>query len=247
MSAGMIVDAMFVIPTLDLLGLLSDEGAKREMIRGLLLGLPTVLITVITGGYITACLLAVIEDTASGCDRVQEWPESDWRDWIWTIRFPLVAGFGALLAGALLQLLSGEWNLAADLAALIVFPVLLLSMLETGSAFLPISGPILKTCVRWWWAWLLFYAETGLIVLVWGWVARFAVAHLPSMALWIVAPLTVAVVLIYARLLGRLAWYTAWEEEEGEDEGAAATDNREADAQESRSVVGWHAVGTPAV
>ncbi len=227
MSAALIIDAMFVIPTLSLLGLLSDGGAKREMIQGLLLGLPALLVTLIAAGYITACLLAVIEDTASGCDRIQEWPESDWREWIFTIRIPLLAGFGSLLAGSALELLAGEWNLAADLAAMIVFPILLLSMLETGSAWVPISGAILKTCTRWWWAWLLFYAETGAILLVWSWVLRFTVAHCPSIALWIVAPITIAGLLISAHLLGRLAWYTSWEEEEPDAEEASTADTEE--------------------
>ncbi len=231
MSAGVVIDAQLVIPALRLLGLLTEEGASPAMVAGLLVGLPALLLTLIVSGYVTACLLAVIEDTANGCDRVREWPESDWRDWLWTLRFPLVSGFGALLAGAVVEQLAGEWNWAAALAALVVFPILLLSVLETGSALAPLSGPILKSCRRWWWAWLLFYAETGLMFLVWFWIARFAVSHFPSIAIWIAAPLSIAALLIYARLLGRLAWYTGWEEAEEEDEEghAAGTDAQEAE------------------
>ena len=48
------------------------------MILGLLMALPTIVISLIALGYIMACLLAVIEDTANGCDQIHEWPAADW-------------------------------------------------------------------------------------------------------------------------------------------------------------------------
>ena len=134
---------------------------------------------------------------------------------------PIVPGLGALMAASLVRELAGEWNLATDMAALIVFPVLLLSTLETGSVLLPISGPILKTCTRYWWAWLFFYAETGLVLLVFSWIVRFAAARSVFVAMLIAAPLSIATLLIYSRLLGRLAWYTAWEDEEADADAEA--------------------------
>jgi hypothetical protein len=229
MTGALIVDAMMVIPTLLLLGVLSD-GASGGMVLGLLMGLPTIVISLIALGYITTCLLAVIEDTANGCDQIHDWPAIDWRDWAWSLRLPVVPGLGALMAASLVRELAGEWNMATDMAALVVFPILLLSTLETGAVLLPISGPILKTFSRYWWAWLMFYAESGLVLLVFSWIVRFVAARSVWVALLIAAPLSIATLLIYSRLLGRLAWYTAWEDEEPDEEADEEADAKDADS-----------------
>ncbi len=225
MSVAVVLIGQIAIPCLRLLGLLDDSGASREMILGLIMGLPSLLVSLIGGGYISACLLTVIEDTANGCDRVQEWPESDWRDWAFTLRIPAMAAFGALAAGCVFLKLAGHWNLAADLATLLVFPVLMLSILETGAVLAPISGAILVSWFRFWWAWAIFYAETAALLLPLAWYIRWASGQSLPVALTIIAPPLVAVMLIYARLLGRLAWYTGWDEEqEGEEEADDAED-----------------------
>ena len=224
MSAALVVVAQVVIPCLRLLGVLDDAGASGGMILGLVMGVPSLLLILIGVGYVSACLLAVIEDTANGCDQVQEWPESDWRDWAWTLRLPLVAGFGSLLAASAMKQLTGQWNLVAGLPAMVVFPIMVLSMLESGSAAAPISGAILKSCLRFRGAWLLFYAETAPILLVLTWVYRFAAPKNLTVALLIDAPLTIAVLLIYSRLMGRLAWTTAWGEEEPDEDAEPDTE-----------------------
>lgn len=217
MSFSLLVLGQIGIPCLRLLGVLDDSAASGAMILGLVMGLPTLLITLIGGGYVSACLLAVVEDTANGCDQVQEWPESDWRDWAFTLRLPLMAALGSFAAGSLFSWLAGQWNLAADLAALVVFPVLILSMLESGAALAPISAAILSTCLRFWWVWAIFYAETGLALIAVAWLLRWIAGQSLSVCLCGAPPL-VYFMLVYARLLGRLAWYTGWDEQEESDD-----------------------------
>ena len=115
------------------------------------------------------------------------------------------------------------WFLA-PVTTLLLFPFILLSILETNSVFLPFSKPIFR-CVRnrpGTWIW--FYAESTLIVGIGAWV---------SAELWLqsagsivrfsfAAILATAAILIYFRLLGRLALVCTnqaydWTEEEVDD------------------------------
>jgi hypothetical protein len=87
-----------------------------------------------------------------------------------------------------------------------VFPVVMLSVLQANSLAVPVTLPVLKSFVTVWWAWCLFYLETGIIFLMWIGVTVAAVITQPYVAVLISAPLLGAIILIYARLLGRLAW-----------------------------------------
>jgi hypothetical protein len=91
-----------------------------------------------------------------------------------------------------------------------LFPVLLLSMLETGSPLLPFSQAVMKSFFAAKRGWTIFYLETmGL------WAAALCAAgHVlqrwkssTSVLLPILALLLTAVLIIYFRLLGRLGWY----------------------------------------
>ena len=111
-------------------GLLSNEGASYAMIVGIATGLFTLFFSLFVYGYITASSLAVIEDTASGCDTIQDWPESDWLSRVFALRYLVAPVVCAMLAASGVRQLAGEWNAAAGAAAFLVLPILLLSVLE---------------------------------------------------------------------------------------------------------------------
>ena len=100
----------------------------------------------------------------------------------------------------------------------LLFPFLLLSALEAGSPLTPFSLPILMSLRHHGRAWLAFYGQS---------IALFAACWLIGLVLWTVLPalalLPIGVVLastlmIYFRLLGRLAWHCSWLPEEEDDE-----------------------------
>jgi DNA-directed RNA polymerase subunit RPC12/RpoP len=158
----------------------------------------------------SAYLLAILRDTANGHDAVENWPDAMFLDWLGDSYFvfsSLAISMlpGVALARGLQALDVASWP-AVPLSMLLLFPVLLVSMLETNSPLRPFSLPVLGSLLTCWWAWGMFYAETTLlmaatIVLVaaltgcfgpWG-----ALAALPA---------AVGSLMIYFRLLGRVTW-----------------------------------------
>lgn len=172
--------------------------------------MPIVWIGFLTLSYTAACGICILESTAAGLDQIEAWPEPHWKEWMgqmlylgWIGAIPLVVSFGmakvAGLAGARV-----EWVLAV--ALFVLFPVALLSTLEANSIWVPLTLVILKSLVRWWWGWLLFYLLTGLVAAGLGAIFVFAEESSQEWLLLALGPLLAAAVFIYFRLLGRLAW-----------------------------------------
>jgi len=92
------------------------------------------------------------------------------------------------------------------ISLVLIFPVSLLAMLETGSPLNPFSLPVWRSLLYAWWAWGLFYVETTVLIGVLGGLALLAAIYVPAMGMVVAAPLLVATLMIYFRLLGRLAW-----------------------------------------
>ena len=92
--------------------------------------------------------------------------------------------------------------------------------LETDSPFLPVSPVVFGSLGRHYIAWLAFYAQAGSLLGAAG-VALWYLgpAHVrPRLAIPVAALTLSAVVMIYFRLLGRLAFYCTTEPEEEEAE-----------------------------
>jgi DNA-directed RNA polymerase subunit RPC12/RpoP len=158
-------------------------------------------------------LLAILHDTAAGCDRIENWPDDVYHDWLLHgVNFVVPAALAVLAGEGLDRLLTPAgappW-LGVGLAMFFLFPVLLLSVLETGSPFVPWSTPVWRSLVADWPAWILFYGAASIVVAVSGTVAWYGLARA---GVWAVLPASGAVaagVLLYVRLLGRLARHCA--------------------------------------
>jgi hypothetical protein len=172
--------------------------------------LPIIWVSMMTLSFSAACCLAVLESTAAGLDRVEAWPDPQWKEWMahmiylaWIGAIPLAASYGlaqlASLAGA-------EVRLAFPGLFFILYPISLMSALEANSYWVPLTLPILTSLFRWWWAWLLFYLLSGLLAAGLAAVFIFGIQSSQDLALVALGPLTAAAALIYFRLLGRLAW-----------------------------------------
>jgi hypothetical protein len=172
--------------------------------------LPIIWVTMMTLSSSAAYCLAVLESTAAGLDKVESWPDPQWKEWMvqmiylgWVGAIPLAASYGL---AELVKLAGAEVRLAFPGFFFILYPIALMSALEANTCWVPLTLPILTSLFRWWWAWLLFYLLTGLVATVLAAVFIFAIHSSQDLLLIALGPLTAAATLIYFRLLGRLAW-----------------------------------------
>jgi DNA-directed RNA polymerase subunit RPC12/RpoP len=180
---------------------------------GLVLGcfaLPGIWIALWSLSYSAANFLAVVEATAAGAVQVDDWPEPNWREWMVQL---LYLGFLAAFPGAvawMLTLLAGvepDQRPRLTLAILAgLYPIVLMSALEANSLWVPLSRRVAVSLVRSPLVWLVFYLlAAALLVLVGGllWLVW------TQQSLWLAVasgPALSALLLIGARLFGRLAW-----------------------------------------
>ena len=206
---------LFAAGTMAVAGLLVSgvAGGGMNLMAGFSLaffGMVVLWLSLWTFSYAACCMLAIIQDTSAGGDEVVAWPEADWREWIWGL---LHVGFQvavSLAVGYGLSRLASIWLADVGLIWLagtfLVFPVLLLSSLETDSAFMPLSAPIFTSLVTRTWCWLVVFALSAVLLaatcgLVWS-LAHVSLFLVPLAG----GPVVAALLFIYARLLGRLAW-----------------------------------------
>jgi hypothetical protein len=198
---------------------LMASGDSRLSFLGAIFSVLTVFAFVTWFAVAAACALAIIGDTANGCDRIVRWPDAAFLDWIGET-FVVATGVGISVAPLVgLAWVSREFGSESDggvpVGFFFLFPVVLLALLENGSLFDVVSLPLLRT---FWMApggWGRFYLSTAILVLA---AATIVVLSVPTPGdgqLWGIAAIAVVSVmsslvwLIYFRLLGRLAWFCA--------------------------------------
>jgi DNA-directed RNA polymerase subunit RPC12/RpoP len=158
----------------------------------------------------SASLVAITVDTAAGNDRVENWPEGPFVDWLFDGLYILNAlTVAVLLPAGLAWLVRGQGFdsvLSAAISAYFLFPIVFISMLEQGSVMSPISPPILRSLRSACWAWALFYVETGVFLPSAGVFTVTIALLLGPFGIGVAMSLLVATTIVYFRLLGRLAW-----------------------------------------
>jgi len=161
----------------------------------------------------SACAMAVVRDTANGSDEVRDWPGAVFLDWFGEVFYLFNGLCVSVLPGAGLAWLLAGYDFsglpAASIIAFLLFPIVLLSMLEQNSALGVISPSTWGTLRKDSGAWATFYLFSAVLLLAVGVVER-VVFFLGGFLGSIVLALSLTVVwLIYFRLLGRLAWHCA--------------------------------------
>jgi hypothetical protein len=187
-----------------------------------------------TGGVLCAgwgivasgLLVAVVRDTAEGTDQIEDWPElmmfSDWAfDFFYIFNSLAVS---VLLGVAVAQILGfagpTSW-LAVPVSVFLVFPIALISMLEADSTVKPLSLRVLGSLFPAWWAWGLFYVETAVLVVALFFLSALVLLRIGQWGILLLGILSVPILMVYFRLLGRVAWccgQVAGEEDEPEQE-----------------------------
>jgi hypothetical protein len=196
------------------------------------LGLPTCTALVLTLGYAASCCFTIMEETAGGWDTFEVAPDIQWKEWVWNFAHITALALQAAVVGYVLQIIcsfllsampgSFSDSLGKDIvdvisgsrswlfctwAALMVFPLILLGALAADGAWAPAAiGTVLLSLVQVWWAWALFYVETIPMMVAWTMITiNELVGYTPKLVPVYSAPLLAAIILIYARLIGRLA------------------------------------------
>ena len=156
--------------------------------------------------------LAIITDSSEGNDQLDDLPS-----WIsFEIFESLVVAIAAAVstvAGWLVAKLAidapleTQWVVGAA-GWMLAFPFVLLSSLDIGSPLGIFSPRLFASLFRCAGHWLLFYIVSGLLA---GAAAYAAVQLLsrPALAMVVIPSLAVATLLVYMRLIGRLAWWIA--------------------------------------
>ncbi|HKD35982.1 MAG TPA: hypothetical protein VKB78_04250, partial [Pirellulales bacterium] len=165
---------------------------------------------------------SITQDTADGLDRVENWPDSIFlAAEITDPFFPLNAvGMTIVVGGGLVALFRGAGSdawLVGPLCTVVFFPLFLLSMLANDSPLMPFSRAVWSGAARSIGSWVLFYVESTLILGGVGYLAFFAWSEDNALLLLGAGFLIFGAALLYARLLGRLAWITALQSDENEE------------------------------
>ena len=172
--------------------------------------LPIIWVSFMTFSYAAACGLCVLESTAGGLDRIEGWPDPNWKDWMtqliyvaWIGAIPLAVSYGLAVLGET-QGISMVWTM--PIAFFVIYPISLMSALEANSIWVPLTKSILGSLAKWWWCWLIFYLVSGLLATGIIAAAAFAIDSSSDIVFLGLGPLLPAALLIYFRLLGRLGW-----------------------------------------
>ena len=191
-------------------------GAAGPVILFVLSFAATVIVGVFVLAYIARTVLVVVQDTGVGHDEVV-WPNEPYVDWLGhAVLFIELLGIWIAPAALAAQMLRHTWLadegflrvlLLAGPGLWLFFPIGLLSSLSAESRWVPFRWAVLVRFLRVAPAALIFYFLTGLMlggtVALWYYILLFGGR---SVLLPVAAAVTAAVILIYARLLGRLAW-----------------------------------------
>jgi hypothetical protein len=172
-------------------------------------------------------MLAILQDTAGGKDEIESWPDLNFLDWILDAIYLPAALFAAALpglaVGEILTMAAGGSLVAALPMAVaaslfLLFPVLMMSMLEAESPIGIFSSPVARSLSVATHRWIQFYGlAAALCLIAFGiWQVR----RLEYLLLNFFAAVTTVVAgMIYFRLLGRLTWCC--------QEAVAEAENRE--------------------
>lgn len=190
-------------------------GPAAEAIFFMLFFAAEIIVGVLVLAYVARCLLVVVQETGNGHDEIA-WPSDPIADWLThAVLLAELLGLWLVPAGMLARMLRHVWLPDANVLRVLLlagpglwlfFPIGLLSSMTASSRWVPFRWTICTQLLRVFPTAIGFYAATaGLLGVA---VALWYFALVQGRMIWLLpaALVTAAVVLIYARLVGRLAW-----------------------------------------
>ena len=183
-------------------------GAMVDIEMAIYLGLPPLAVGLLTFGYAADCAFCIIEATSNMRDEFEVPHAMEWKEWVWSFVHVAALAAQAGMVGYAVKLVcnTDSW-LPMAVGTLAVFPLVLLGALAADAAWVPLAiGKTLQSLFLAGPAWILFYLETTPIIALWAWLV---IAQIDGPCEWLVplyaGPLLATIILIYARLAGRLA------------------------------------------
>jgi hypothetical protein len=176
----------------------------------ILMGLTGVL-SLILFFTISAYCLTILRDTSEGVDQYRGMPSSVFLDLFEEPLYILTSVFWSALPGTVIVLLIPGLQSIKSLViiplAMILYPLFLLSLLENESVAIPFSKPVWRSLWYAWHAWVLFYLLTLLVGETLVYLTRLIHFEDVTIEIIIASLLLPVFLMIYFRLLGRLAWF----------------------------------------
>lgn len=202
LTFGLLLDAVALGYTWYIVGLIG--------IYGMIVMFGAVLITSIIGGYAVGCIRAIVLDTANGAVEITDWPEWDWREWVYAfgqfiIPAMLALGIAHYPAARLEEMGLPYREIAFALAAL-VFPVLYLSSIVENNWLHMISPFVLRSYLRIPHVWVAYYLQVLILLAVGFGILAIGMELQPIVTGIFICPLAAAFMFIWGRLSGRLLW-----------------------------------------
>lgn len=182
-------------------------GRILGLLGARLFGLPTCAAALLTFGYASTCCMTIMEATSNGHDSIEISPGIDWKEWTWNYAHIMVLLLQAALVGMVVRLVcfTGSWQVMI-VGTFVAFPLVLMGALAADGAWMPTAiWPVLRSLVRAPGAWGLFYVQVTVLTGVWLWLTVSGLRRSPWVVPLYSAPFLAALILIYARLIGRLA------------------------------------------
>lgn len=162
---------------------------------------------------ISPLLVAVTTQSTDGADELHDppsWMSFDIAEAAFMVMAVMISALPAWLAAKAATALPLEQQLAIGVAVwLAIFPFVILSALEQGSAFAIFSPRLAASLLRCFVPWFVFYVASLLLVAGAGALAWAMLNNQSFLAKLPIPWLIVALILVYMRMLGRLGWWIA--------------------------------------
>ena len=155
-----------------------SRGSGIAQMGALLMTLAAAFLTLLFAATAAASCLAILQDTASGRDKIENWPGMQITDWMmdvfYVVNALLTAALPGLFMGGTWMCLGGKVGSAiygGASSSIALFPLFLISMVTEGSTFSVASPAVwgtVRTQPRLWGKFYLLSAAVGLVLLVLG-------------------------------------------------------------------------------
>jgi hypothetical protein len=158
-----------------------------------------------------ACFLAILQDTANGHDKIEQWPGVNFLDWMMDGFYVVNGLFAAAVPGVLIGQIpacAGAPSffpvLGGTLSFVALFPVLVLSMCDQQSPLSIASPAVWRSLLEARPLWTKFYLISSGMTFA-ALLALGVMVVSPFLVSALVGAFVIAVAMVYFRLLGRLA------------------------------------------
>lgn len=188
----------------------SIPGVLAVMTGNPMVLLATAVLSLLYGAFVLVCGFAILEAVAGGERRVDDWPIFSPVDWFGPCVTTLVALALSALPGVMLAVPIFGQSLATVALVLfsiyLMFPFVLLSMLDNGSVLIPVSADVTRSVTRCKEAWGTTYFSAALLFFFYFLTLVALVFAPPVVFVFFGCVFSIGFVFVYFSMIGQLAF-----------------------------------------